>query len=144
MNGMFANSRGLDDLAKHLHFADCIRDHSLDFLAISETGRRDFLQSLLNRISGGIDFTWLSYPPCGRSGGILLGVKTDSMEVLAHSVGEYHIKFHIRNRADKFIWSLVAVYGAAQEAHKAAFLRELVNLAKENPHPILIGGILIC
>jgi hypothetical protein len=77
-------------------------------------------------------------------GGILLGVRTDSMEVLAHSVGEYHIKFHIRNRADNFIWSLVAVYGAAQEAHKAAFLRELVNLAKENPHPILIGGILIC
>jgi hypothetical protein len=95
MNGMFANSRGLDDLAKHLHFADCIRDHSLDFLAISETGRRDFSQSLLNRISGGIDFTWLSCPPRGRSGGILLGVKTDSMEVLAHSVGEYHIKFHI-------------------------------------------------
>ena len=45
-----------------------------------------------------------------------------------------------RNKADNFIWSLVAVYGAAQEDHKAAFLHELVNLAKHNPHPILIGG----
>jgi endonuclease/exonuclease/phosphatase family metal-dependent hydrolase len=31
-------------------------------------------------------------------------------------------------------------YDAAQAAFKADFLRELVNLAKDNPHPILIGG----
>ena len=48
MNGMFSNSRGLRDLAKHLHIADCVRDHNLDFLAISETGRREFPGSLLN------------------------------------------------------------------------------------------------
>ena len=36
------------------------------------------------------------------------------------------------------------MYGAAQEEYKADFLRELVNLAKDNPHPILIGGTLIC
>ena len=88
MNGMFSNSRGLRDLAKHLHFADCIREHKLDFLAISETGRRDFPVSLLNRLSGGIDFTWVSRPPRGRSGGILLGVRSESMEVLACSDGE--------------------------------------------------------
>ena len=63
MNGMFANSRGLGDLAKHLHFAGCIRDHNLDFLAISETGRREFSQGLLNRLSGGMDFVWYSRPP---------------------------------------------------------------------------------
>jgi hypothetical protein len=39
MNGMLSNSRGLGDLAKHLFFADCIRDHNLDFLAILEMGR---------------------------------------------------------------------------------------------------------
>jgi endonuclease/exonuclease/phosphatase family metal-dependent hydrolase len=32
------------------------------------------------------------------------------------------------------------VYGAAQDEFKADFLRELVNLAKDNPNPILIGG----
>ena len=85
MNGMFANSRGLGDFAKHLLFADCVRDHNLDFLAISETGRRDFSQSLLNRLSGGVDFAWYSHPPRGRSRGILLGVKTDTMDVLAVS-----------------------------------------------------------
>jgi hypothetical protein len=140
MNGMFKNSRGLRDLAKHLHIADRCRDHNLDFVAISETGKRDYSQSLLNRLSGGIDFEWFSRPPRGRFGGMLVGVRSDTMEVLASLDGDYHIKLTIRNKADNFIWSLVAVYGAAQDEFKADFLRELVNLAKDNPHPILIGG----
>ena len=61
------------------------------------------------------------------------------MGVLALSDGEFHIKFHIRNKVDNFTWILVAVYGAVQDEHKEAFLRELVDLAKDNPHPILIG-----
>jgi hypothetical protein len=32
------------------------------------------------------------------------------------------------------------VYGAAQEDSNATFLREVVNLAKNSPYPILIGG----
>ena len=39
---------------------------------------------------------------------------------------------------------LVVVYGAAQDEHNPAFLRELVNLAKDNPYLIIIGVILIC
>jgi hypothetical protein len=45
MNGMFKNSRGLGDLAKHLHIAHCINNHNLDFVAISENGRMDFLST---------------------------------------------------------------------------------------------------
>jgi hypothetical protein len=112
----------------------------LIFLALSETGRRNYPQSLLDRLSGGIDFQWISRPPRGRSGGMLVSVRSDTMEVLASSDDEYHIKLTIRNKVDNFIWDLVAVYGAAQDAFKADFLRELVNLAKDNPHPIIIGG----
>lgn len=53
---MFKNSRGLRDLAKHLHIAECIREHGLDFIAISETGKWNYLASLLNRLSGGENF----------------------------------------------------------------------------------------
>jgi hypothetical protein len=122
MNGMFSNSRGLRDLAKHLYISHCVKDHNLDFIAISETGRRDFSQRLLDRLSGGVDFEWTSKPPRGRSGGILLGERSDTMEVIAQSGGDYHIKLHLRNRADNFIWSLVVVYGAAQDEFKADFL----------------------
>jgi hypothetical protein len=95
MNGMFSNSRGLGDLAKHVHIADCCRDHNLDFVAISDTSRWDFSPSLLNRLSGGIDFDWVSRPPRGRSGGIPVGVRAETMEILASSDGEFYIKLHI-------------------------------------------------
>ena len=140
MTGMFVNSRGLGDLAKYLHFAGCVWDHNLDFLVISEMCRREFSQSLLNRLSGGIEFDWYSRPPHGHSGGILLGIRTDTMEVLDVTDGDFHIKMHIRNKSDNFIWSLVAVYGPAQEAAKSSFLCEMINLTKDNPHPVIIGG----
>jgi hypothetical protein len=71
---------------------------------------------------------------------MLVGVRSDTIDVLASSDGEYHIKLTIQNKADDFIWSLVAVYGAAQDTFKADFLRELVNLAKDNQYPMIIGG----
>ena len=67
MNGTFFNRRDVRDLAKHLFIAKCNREYNLDFLAISETGSCDFSVSLLNRLSGGIDFTWVSRPPRGHS-----------------------------------------------------------------------------
>ena len=63
MNGMFTNSRGLGDLAKHMNIAQYVWDHKLDFVAISETGRRDFQVSVLDRLLGGLDFTWHFIPP---------------------------------------------------------------------------------
>jgi hypothetical protein len=72
MNGMFSNSRGPDDLDKHLHIAHCIRDHNLDFVSISKIGRGDFSQTLLNYLWDGLDFEWISRPPRGRSGGSYL------------------------------------------------------------------------
>jgi hypothetical protein len=53
---MFKNSRGFRDLAKHLHTVYCCRDYNLNFMAISEKGKYDYSQSLLDRLSGGIDF----------------------------------------------------------------------------------------
>jgi hypothetical protein len=44
------------------------------------------------------------------------------MDVLACLDGDFHVKLHIRNKLDNFTWSLVAVYGAAQEEFKADFL----------------------
>jgi hypothetical protein len=64
MNGIFSNSKGLGDLAKHVHIADYCWDHNLDFVVILEMGRRDYSPSLLNRLSGGMDFEWVSDSAC--------------------------------------------------------------------------------
>ena len=63
MKGKIWNDRGLRDLAKHLHIADSIKEHELDFVAISESGRRDFSMHTLNHLSGGIEFIWKWIPP---------------------------------------------------------------------------------
>jgi hypothetical protein len=62
------------------------------------------------------------------------------MEIFDNSRGDFHIKIHIPNKSDNLIWSLVSGYGAVQDAAKPAFLCELVNLANDNPYPIIIGG----
>jgi hypothetical protein len=66
------------------------------------------------------------------------------MDVLEIRMESFTLNSHT-NKAGKFIWNLVSMYGAAQEDSKAAFLCEMVNLAKDNPHPVLIGvRCLIC
>jgi hypothetical protein len=71
-------------------------------------------------------------------GGLLVRIQASTMEILDNVGGDFHIKLHIWNKSDNFIWSLVFVYGAAQDAAKPSFLREIVNLAKDNPYPIII------
>jgi hypothetical protein len=39
MKGFFQNSKGLSDLAKFRYISETVKDHSLDFTAIMETGK---------------------------------------------------------------------------------------------------------
>ncbi|KAG2576580.1 hypothetical protein PVAP13_6NG031666 [Panicum virgatum] len=126
MKGIYWNSRGLSDLTKYCYISEAIREQNLDFVAVMETGKKDVSRANLNRLSGGADYIWQCLPPRGRSGGILLG--------------EFFIKFHLRNKSDDFKWILMAVYGPAQDDFKPAFLAELVRTCQQNPVPTLIGG----
>jgi hypothetical protein len=71
---------------------------------------------------------------------MLLGVNLDVCDVGSIEVGNFFIKFHLRNRSDDFQWCLVAVYGAAQPKFKEKFLMELVQACRKESRPILIGG----
>jgi hypothetical protein len=78
----------------------------------------------MNGLSGGVNLTWVSRPVHGQSGGILVGIRSDTMDVWAISGGDFHIKLHIRKKSDNFLWSLVAVYGAAQNYFHIKHLEE--------------------
>lgn len=62
------------------------------------------------------------------------------LDILSIVEGEFYVKFHVWNKSDGFQWILVAVYGAAQEEFKEAFLVGLVNACSKMSLPILIGG----
>jgi hypothetical protein len=49
-------------------------------------------------------------------------------------------KFHLATKSDNFEWSMVFVYGAAQDAQKGEFLAELVHMCENDPLPIMVGG----
>ena len=95
--------------------------------------------SLLNRLSSGLDNTSHSRPPRGRSGGILFGVRTDWLDRMMSIT----FILHTHNKSNNFTWTLVTVYREAEDEHKTYFLCELFNLAKDEPYPILLRGILI-
>lgn len=78
--------------------------------------------------------------PCGRSGGILIGINASVLELSLIVAGEFYIKLHLCNKLDKFKWILMAVYGLAQDDFNPAFLAELVRVCQQNPLPTLIGG----
>jgi exonuclease III len=140
LKGLTWNSEGFGDTAKHLFVRESIRDYKLDFIALLETGRSNFSIPFLNQMAAGHSFSWFCLPPQGRSGGILVGINSDTLQVLKVNTGDFCVKVHLKCKKDGFEWILVPVYGAAQDIHKATFLAELVRTCESETLPILVGG----
>ena len=57
MKGVFWNSRGLGDLAKHRFLSDLVKEEQISFIALSEIGTDDFPDRILkNLCAGGTSF----------------------------------------------------------------------------------------
>jgi hypothetical protein len=89
MKGIFWNSRGLSDLAKTRFLWETSKEQNLAFIALLETGKKDFSQDSLNNSSGGRNIVWHWTAPHGRSGGILLGVNLDVLDVGSIDDGDF-------------------------------------------------------
>jgi exonuclease III len=140
MKGVFWNSRGLGDLAKHKFLSDLVKEEQINFIALSETGRDDFPDHILKNLCAGRDFFWHSMAPHGRYGGILLGVDLQVFDIGAIDEGDFYVKFTLRCKNDGFKFVLYTVYGPAQYQNKQTFLIELANTYSKESLPYLIGG----
>ena len=63
--GVFLNSTGLADLAKHRFLADLVKEEQINFIALSETGRDVFPDHTLKNLCAGWDFLWHCMAPHG-------------------------------------------------------------------------------
>jgi exonuclease III len=140
MKGFFWKCNGMRDPAKPRFLFESVTEHQLDFVALLETKRNDFNLSELAHFCANKFFLWDWTPPKGRSGGILVGVNKDKIDVLDIKHGNFLLKFKLRNKEDNFEWSLLAVYGAAQDNEKEAFLSEQVRMCDTENVPLLVGG----
>ena len=83
---------------------------------------------------------WYCLPPHGCSGGILVGFNVNDIAVQNMVAGDFCVKLHLKNKLDAFMWTLVIVYGAAQDNFKLDFLAELVHICDKEELPMLVGG----
>jgi hypothetical protein len=67
MRGVFWNSNGFKDPKKHRFISDLTREQDLCFIAISETGRKGFSDSVFRNLCAGRNFLWHCKEPKGGS-----------------------------------------------------------------------------
>jgi hypothetical protein len=102
LKGLFWNSDGFGEIAKHLFVKETLREHKLDFIALLETGRSNFSVPFLKKLANGLDFSWFCLPPHGRSGGIRIGTNNASLQVGAVEAGDFCVKLLVRCKHDGF------------------------------------------
>jgi hypothetical protein len=101
MKGIFWNSNGLRDPKKLKHISDLMKEHNLNFTALSKTGRSEFMPSFLKNLCAGRDFFWHTMAPICRSGGMLVRVDLQVFDIGAIDEGDFYVKFHLCNH----VWS---------------------------------------
>ena len=138
LNGLIWNSRGPREKSKRDFIKATVVNSNLDFIGIQETIKQDFTQPFLASMGGEAAFNWTWTPARGRSGGILLGINSNTFNVLEKEMGEYFIRTLVHNKLEDFTWNLVVVYGDAQPSGKAKFLVELVHVIKHTKVPLFI------
>ncbi|PWZ06939.1 hypothetical protein Zm00014a_024860 [Zea mays] len=87
-----------------------------------------------------MSFNWVSSEPNGRSGGLLFGFNSDTVDIISHNCGKFLISSIISHKEKNFSWKFLNVYGAAQEVNKRDFLCELASFCHNSSVPLLIGG----
>ena len=132
INGLIWNPRGIEDKCKRDFVRETVDRHKIDFIGLQETIKHDFSKAILLSIGREILFNWAWTPAKGRSGGILLGVNTNTIDVLEKEMGDYFIRFLVHSKLENFTWNLVVVYVDAQPTGKAKFLVELVHIIKHS------------
>jgi hypothetical protein len=73
----------------------------------------------------------------------MLGVNPGVYDIGSIDEGDFYCKFRLRNKEDGFIWALFVVYGPPQDDLKSDFLAEFAGVCSAEPHPFIIGGVLI-
>ena len=101
--------------------------------------KQDFNESFLRKFDPDMSFFWKWVPSCGKSGGILCGVRQETLEVSAVKTGKYLLQFNLWDKKKKCRWTLITVYGSAHEEQKEDFLAELSAWCNGITKPYIVG-----
>jgi hypothetical protein len=89
MKMLFWNIRDWGQEGRRRQLKDFINREGVDMIGVQETIMDDFSMNELEQIGGKVDFVWNWLSAMGHSGGILLGIKEDVVEVGVVDQGEF-------------------------------------------------------
>ena len=95
---VFWNIRGLNSPNKVDKLKELIRANSPDFICISETKKEDFTILQIKAFDPRSNFHWKWLPAINTAGGILLGSKLDTFDIVQCDLHNYCISCLIWNK----------------------------------------------
>jgi exonuclease III len=140
MIGVVWNCQGLVKPGKFEFLRELITKHKVDFFGLQETKRKKFDQNLFEALNPQRNFFWISSPPRGRSGGLLVGINSDIFDIINQDIREFMIICSIHHKSKNVTFNFVNVYGAAQLENKDKFLSELSSVCSNCKGPTIFGG----
>jgi exonuclease III len=139
MRLMFWNVRGLGMMHKRGLILKHILQEGLDLVAVQETIRQDFSDKELKDMGGCNSFIWYWIPARGHSGGLLLGAKTEDVELEDVQKADFFIGALVRNRLTNFRFWVLNIYGPAQHEISGDFIQEISGFCSNEELPIVMG-----
>jgi len=127
-------------LARVRQLKELIQSTQADIVGLQETIKHDFTNSELEAIAPGGSFYWNWLAATGHSGGILLGVKNDLLEIENLEVDDFFVGVTVRHRKLNFIWDFVNVYGPANHDISPDFIQSLSRRCEKAILPLVLGG----
>jgi exonuclease III len=135
-----SNCQGLGKPGKFEFLRELITRHKADFIGLQETKRKEFDQRWFEAINPQKNFVWISAPPRGRSGGLLVGFNSDMFDVIWQDKSEFMINCLIHHKVKNVDFNFVNIYGAAQVENKSRFLSEFSSVCSHCNGPTIFGG----
>jgi hypothetical protein len=132
--------RGLNRPDKLPRVHELIRDSCPDLISFSESKIAEFSTAQLQSIDCSNVFNWNWLPAVGTAGGILVGVRDSSFEIVSWEIFKYCVAVIIKDKKNHSIWRFVSLYGSSYEEFKLEFINELHNVMAGWDGPTLIGG----
>jgi hypothetical protein len=102
--------------------------------------RQDFTDQELRGLVNGELFHWHWRSATGRSGGMLLGIRDDSLEVGAIDQGQFFLSASILHRISGFKFEFIGVYGPADHGRSPQFLEDLETKVLSSSLPVVVLG----
>lgn len=81
MNILFWNIRGLGSKGRRAQLKRFLADHKITCVCISETIKQSFTNREVVALGGVTDYKWHWVPSQGHSGGLLMGIDEEVLEV---------------------------------------------------------------